>query len=118
MKKKGNIIVIIIVIIIIAIIGYIYTSQKNLEEKMINQMDIASKDYFKNYISTNTSNSEYEVTLKMLEDAKEENNYDLSSLDSCSKEKTKAYVKVNFSNGEAKGTEVVLDCKKLLKLPN
>lgn len=109
MKKK---LVFLVIIIVLCAIGvYFVINQNNSNSHLKKLMEDASKDYFKNYISTNDSASTYEITLDMLNEVnKDGKTYNLKGLENCNKKKTVTRITINYNTGNPKKVETELSC--------
>ena len=116
-RKKGNkfglgIFWALTILIVAGGILFFINDRKNNDD-MSKAMEVASKDYFNNYMSVNSGANAYKVTLGMLKEANQNgSSYKIDSLSKCNDEKTYAMVSVDFSNGDAEDAEIVLNCKK------
>lgn len=118
-KEKSNnknsqktYIIVFLSIIIFGLIGYyFYLINSGKDDYLEKKMEVASKDYYEKYISTNDSTSAYIVTLNMLINANNNGeNYDLKGLEKCKPQSTLAIITVNYKNGDPKKVEVELNC--------
>lgn len=113
MKKGLKILIIIVLVLVVIGLGglyILYSSEMKSMEKVMNE---SARDYYTNYMSSNTGSSAYKVTLEDLKNA--EGDYNLTKLNSCNAKTTVATVNINYSNGKVTSVASKLDCKIFFK---
>lgn len=109
---KTKVIVVIVLIIIVGGASAFYIFNKTeTNRKLENKLTPLAEDYFQNYMSANTGSNIYEVTLKDLKKANEEDaNYDLSIFSKC-QDDTTVKITIDYNTGKVTKTETELNCK-------